>query len=225
MDIKKNLATVTQEIKKCEKQFSRDPDSVSLLAVSKKQSIEKIQEAIDAGQLAFGESYLQEALSKILFFKNHSLVWHFIGPIQSNKIKKIAEHFSWVQSVSDINTATRLNACRPEHLPPLNICLQVNISGEQTKSGITPSSLFLLAEQVALLTRLTLRGLMTIPAPVTSFAEQREAFHSLRLIFDNLKEKHPHIDTLSMGMSNDLAAAIAEGSTMIRIGTKIFGER
>jgi len=225
MDIKHNLKTLLFDIQSYEKQFSRTSHSVSLLAVSKKQSIEKIQEAIDAGQLSFGENYLQEALPKILFFRDQPLIWHFIGPIQRNKIKKIAEHFSWVQSVSELDVARRLNESRPIHLPPLNICLQVNISEENTKSGIKSGTLLSLAEYISTLPFLRLRGLMAIPAPSFSFEEQSKIFHRLYLLFEEMMKKFPNIDTLSMGMSNDLAAAIAEGSTMVRIGTKIFGPR
>ena len=225
MTIKDNLLKLSFDITAYEKQFSRPSHSVSVLAVSKKQSITKIQEAINAGQSDFGESYLQEALPKIEFFSNQQLTWHFIGPIQRNKIKKIAEHFSWVQSVSNIDMAKRLNDYRPLQLPTLNICLQVNISEEPSKSGIKPSELLPLTEYITTLPRLKLRGLMAIPAPSSSFVEQSKAFHPLRLLFDDLVKKFPDMDTLSMGMSDDLAAAIAEGSTMIRIGTKIFGPR
>jgi pyridoxal phosphate enzyme (YggS family) len=223
--IKNNLIQLRHDIQTCEHQFARPPHSVFLLAVSKKQSTEKIQTALDAGQQAFGENYLQEALPKIIFFKNTSIVWHFIGPIQRNKAKKISEHFAWVQSVSDSLIAKKLNDYRPSDLPPLNICLQVNISDEKTKSGVAPDELYALADDCILLPRLTLRGLMAIPAPKNSFEEQAKDFHRLRILFEDLRKKYPSIDTLSMGMSDDLAAAIAEGSTMIRIGTKIFGKR
>jgi len=223
--IKQNLSDVHLAIHRYEKKFGRPRHSVSLLAVSKNQSIEKIKEAIDAGQTAFGESYIQEALTKILALADHPIIWHFIGSIQSNKTKKIAEHFSWVQTVSSSLIAKRLNDQRPTHLPPLNICLQVNISQEQTKSGVNPEEVFTLAEYCSSLPRLTLRGLMAIPAPQNTFSEQVNIFHLLRLLFEETIKKYPSMDTLSMGMSDDLAAAIAEGSTMIRIGTKIFGER
>jgi pyridoxal phosphate enzyme (YggS family) len=225
MNIKNNLIKLRIDIQEYEKQFVRQPHSISLLVVTKKQSVEKIQQVINAGQFVFGENYLQEALPKIFFFSNQSLIWHFIGPIQRNKAKKIAEHFSWVQSVSDADIAERLNEWRPEHLPPLNICLQVNISEENTKSGIKPEGLLSLADYITTLPRLKLRGLMAIPAPSPSFVDQSKTFRRLHLLFEEMIRKYPDIDTLSMGMSDDLAAAIAEGSTMVRIGTKIFGPR
>lgn len=214
-------------IRELELRYHKPVNSVQLLAVSKQQSIAKIQTAIDAGYTAFGESYLQEALPKIEHFKKtpHSLTWHFIGPIQGNKTKKIAENFDWVQSVDSMKIAKRLNDQRPEHLPPLNICLQINISDEPTKSGIQVNDLFTLAEFCKTLPRITLRGLMAIPAPQSNFDDQRKVFHALRLLFDALNEKNFSLDTLSMGMSNDMEAAIAEGSTMVRIGTALFGTR
>jgi pyridoxal phosphate enzyme (YggS family) len=223
--IKKNLSDLRQEIKACEKKFARLPSSVSLLAVSKHQSIEKIKEAIEAGQTAFGENYLQEALTKITALADKNLIWHYIGPIQSNKTKKIAEHFDWVQSISSPIIAKRLNDQRPVHLPPLNICIQVNISQEQSKSGENPADVFALADYCASLPHLKLRGLMTIPTPKNTFEDQTKALHLLRLLFEKLRYKYPHLDTLSMGMSDDLTAAISEGSTLVRVGTKIFGKR
>jgi PLP dependent protein len=223
--IKKNLADVHRDIHEYEKKFARRPHSIFLLAVSKHQSVEKVKEAVNAGQYAFGENYLQEALTKITALADKKMIWHFIGPIQSNKTKKIAEHFDWVQSVGSSLIAKRLNDQRPAHLPPLNICLQVNIDQEHTKSGASPIDVFALADYCASLPRLKLRGLMAIPAPKNTFIEQSKAFHSLRLLMEEMTKKHPDLDTLSMGMSDDFAAAIAEGSTMVRIGTKIFGKR
>jgi pyridoxal phosphate enzyme (YggS family) len=224
-NIEKNLMDLHHEIHDYEKKFARPLNSVSLLAVSKHQPIEKIQEAINAGQLAFGENYLQEALTKIASLNNKDIIWHFIGPIQSNKTKKIAAHFDWVQSVSSPLIAKKLNDHRPIHLPPLNICLQVNISKEQTKSGLHLNEVPALLEYCSSLPRLRLRGLMAIPAPHSTFMEQTKSFHPLRLLFEEILYKYPNLDTLSIGMSDDLSAAIAEGSTMIRIGTRIFGKR
>jgi pyridoxal phosphate enzyme (YggS family) len=221
-----NLTAVRSDILAAEQQFGRSTHSVSLLAVSKTQPVEKIREAYAAGQTAFGENYLQEALTKITALADLPLEWHFIGPIQSNKTRKIAAHFAWVHSVCDSAILKRLQEQRPDTLPPLNICLQVNISHEATKSGITDENILLeLAEQCAASPRLRLRGLMTIPAEKNNFSEQRAAFHKMQQMSESLCKKGIKLDTLSMGMSNDLAAAIAEGSTMVRIGTKIFGNR
>ena len=220
-----NIQQIKNHIRKCEIRYHRPPSSVSLLAVSKKQSVEKIREAIRAGQIAFGESYLQESLEKIAALLDEKIEWHFIGSVQSNKTKKIAEHFAWVHSISDAKIAKRLSEQRPLHLPPLNICLQINNSLEHTKSGIDPAHVLSLAEYCNILPHLKLRGLMCIPAAKNTFDEQRAEFHQLRLIFDNLIEKGFKLDTLSMGMSSDIDAAIAEGSTIVRIGTAIFGKR
>jgi pyridoxal phosphate enzyme (YggS family) len=220
------LTELKRQICECEKEFHREPGSVNLLAVAKKQSIEKIAEAIAAGQMAFGENYLQEALPKIAAFKdNQALEWHFIGPIQSNKTKKIAENFQWVHSITSEHIAKRLNDQRPSHLPPLNICLEINISEEKTKSGVNLENIFSLAEYCLSLPNLKLRGLMTIPAPLKTFEAQRAEFHKLTTLFKKMQERGFELDTLSMGMSNDWKAAISEGSTLIRIGTAIFGER
>lgn len=196
-----------------------------MLAVSKGQSIEKIREAYDAGQQLFGENYLQEALIKMTALSDVHIEWHFIGPIQSNKTRKIAEHFSWVHSVDNLKTAQRLNDQRPAHLPPLNICLEVNISHEISKSGIAPPQTKSLATTCLSLPRLRLRGLMAIPAPQIDFQQQRAAFHLLAELFHALRGDGIPLDTLSMGMSDDFEAAIAEGSTIIRLGTAVFGRR
>lgn len=225
MNIQNNLHEILTKIRHYELKYGKPNHSVTLLAVTKKQSLEKIQAAIDAGQKTFGENYLQEALEKILFFAHENLEWHFIGPIQSNKTRKIAEHFSWVHSVDSYKIAQRLSEQRPSHLPPLNICLQVNISAEETKSGINPDEIISLVSQCGDLPNIKLRGLMTIPAIKKTLEEQRAQLHPLKLIYDDLRKKINYIDTLSMGMSDDLEAAIAEGSTMVRIGTAIFGER
>lgn len=197
------------------------------MAVSKTFGPDAVQEAFNAGQRAFGENYLQEALDKMAALQGRApgLVWHFIGPIQSNKTRPIAEHFDWVHSVDRLKIAQRLSEQRPAHLPPLNICLQVNISGEASKSGVAPAELPALAQAVAALPRLTLRGLMAIPEPAADEAAQRQPLRALRLLSEQLRADGLAPDTLSMGMSADLAAAIAEGSTMVRIGTAIFGKR
>jgi pyridoxal phosphate enzyme (YggS family) len=224
--IAENIQLIKNQIRECELSYHRELNSVALLAVSKTQPSNAIDAAYQAGQHAFGENYLQEALAKMAELTHLNIEWHFIGPIQSNKTKKIAEHFQWVHSVSEATIAARLNKQRPDHLPPLNICLQVNISHEATKSGMTDAdALLLLAEECLTYPRLRLRGLMAIPAEKNIFVDQRSECHKLKLLFEMLCKKGLKLDTLSMGMSSDLIAAIAEGSTMVRIGTKIFGER
>lgn len=220
-----NLSIVKLQIQQWEAKYARSLHSVSLLAVSKGQPVEAIKQARAAGQLAFGENYLQEALTKIADIADPCIDWHFIGPIQSNKTKKIAEHFHWVHTVSDARVAERLNDQRPLHLPPLNICIQVNTSQEATKSGIYPDELHALAGFCAGLPRLTLRGLMTIPAPCDDLGQQRLEFQKLYKMYENLTSNGFVLDTLSMGMSHDLEAAIAEGATIVRVGTAIFGPR
>lgn len=225
MDIQLNLTNLNQRIREYEALYSRPPHSVMLLAASKGQSLEKMQSAIEVGQHMFGENYIQEALPKMSALSHYPLEWHFIGAIQRNKTKKIAEYFDWVQSVSNKDIAERLNAERPSHLPPLNICLEVNVSHESSKSGMLSSELIPLAEYCQKLPRLRLRGLMAIPAFKNSFEEQCAELKKLKLLFDDLKKNNFNIDTLSMGMSNDMQAAIAEGTTMVRIGTALFGPR
>jgi len=198
---------------------------VYLLAVSKTFPAEAVREAYAAGQTAFGENYLQEALDKIETLRDLPLEWHFIGPIQSNKTRPIAEHFAWVHSVDRLKVAERLSAQRPAHLPPLNVCLQVNVSGEESKSGVAPEEVETLAVQVAALPHLKLRGLMSIPAPASGEAAQRLPFARMREIFQYLNRHGMALDTLSMGMSHDYPAAIMEGATIVRIGTAIFGAR
>lgn len=224
-DIANNLSAVNADIQHALTAAGRDKDIVTLLAVSKGQPVTALEKAYAAGQRAFGENYLQEALLKIAALADKNIEWHFIGPIQTNKTKKIAAHFQWVQSIEDIVIAERLNDQRPAGLPALNICLQVNISNEKNKSGVTPDAVFSLAEQCRTLPNLKLRGLMAIPAPTKIFHEQRKIFHKMQLLFKNLNQAGFQLDTLSMGMSEDLVAAIAEGATMVRIGTKIFGLR
>lgn len=202
----------------------RDPANIKLLAVSKTHSIAELETALAAGQTAFGESYLQDALPKIEHIGDQA-EWHYIGPIQSNKTRQIAVHFDWVHSVDRIKIAQRLSEQRPRELPPLNICLQVNTSGEAAKAGIPPADTQALAEAVSKLPHLRLRGLMTIPAQDQDPARQRQPFRQLRRLFEQLNAGDFNLDTLSMGMSDDLEAAIAEGTTLVRVGTAIFGPR
>ena len=199
---------------------------VSLLAVSKRHPLKKIEALYELGQRDFGESYVQEALEKIRQTDKKEIVWHFIGPIQSNKTRDIAEHFDWVHSVDRLKIAQRLSAQRPENLPPLSICLQINISQEPQKSGFSIESIFDVFGDIIKLPNLKVRGLMAIPKPSTDFEQQRQPFHQLNQLMQSLNQKFDfNMDTLSMGMSNDLEAAIAEGSTMIRVGTALFGAR
>lgn len=202
---------------------------MELLAVSKTFGMEAVIEAAMAGQTAFGENYLQEALDKKQAVQamrpDLLLKWHFIGPIQSNKTRLIAEHFDWVHSVEREKIAQRLSAQRPAHLPPLNICLQVNVSGEASKSGVAPGELPALAHAVAQMPHLKLRGLMAIPEPETDPEKQRVPFRALRNMLQQLNAEGLELDTLSMGMSGDMEAAIDEGATIVRVGTAIFGER
>ncbi len=223
--IKKNLENLRKIIIDCEKRFQRKPASVKLLAVSKNHPISAIREAALAGQLAFAENYLQEALEKIQTLQDLNLEWHFIGHIQSNKTRKIAENFSWIHSISDEKIAKRLSEQRPSHLPPLNICLEVNIDNEANKSGINLSKISELALSIQTLPHLKLRGLMAIPKVESDMKIQRVAFAKLHKALENLQHIGLSVDTLSMGMSDDFIAAIAEGATIIRIGTAIFGPR
>jgi pyridoxal phosphate enzyme (YggS family) len=220
------ITALRERISAIEKEYARVPGSVQLLAVSKTQPLRRIKAAMASAQRHFGENYLQEALDKMDGLQGQGLVWHFIGPIQSNKTRPLAEHFDWIHTVDRDKVARRLNEQRPEGMPPLNILLQVNTSGEDTKSGIAPAALPALASTVASLPRLRLCGLMSIPAPADAFDAQRAAFRELREARDSLlKAGFATCTELSMGMSNDFEAAIAEGATMIRIGTDIFGPR
>jgi pyridoxal phosphate enzyme (YggS family) len=218
------LEQVRQRIHDATLAAQRPLDSVRLLAVSKTHGVEQIREALAAGQTAFGESYLQEALGKMAQLADAPIEWHFIGPIQSNKTTQIASHFDWVHSVDRLKIAERLNAQRGPR-PPLNVCLQVNTSDEASKAGIRESELEALAQAIRQLPHLRLRGLMTIPAPETDPDKQRQPFRRLRECLDRLNRLGMGLDTLSMGMSGDLAAAIAEGATIVRIGTAVFGPR
>jgi pyridoxal phosphate enzyme (YggS family) len=229
MSISTQLAAVRHAIDQSCQTAGREPASVTLLAVSKTFGADVVIEAADAGQVGFGENYLQEAVNKLAeVYKlrpDLHLEWHFIGPIQSNKTRPIAENFAWVHAVDREKIAQRLSEQRPEHMPPLNICLQVNVSGEASKSGVSPEELPALAKAVAGLPNIKLRGLMAIPEPEADTALQRAPFALLRELQKQLAEMGIHTDTLSMGMSGDMQAAIAEGATMVRIGTAIFGKR
>lgn len=220
--IAENIAKVRARIREAAQATGRDPKGVNLLAVSKTKPAADVREAHAAGMVDFGENYLQEALAKQLELADLTLTWHFIGPIQSNKTRPIAEHFQWVHSVDRLKVAERLSAQRPAHLPPLNVCLQVNVSGEDSKSGCSAAELPALARAVAALPNLRLRGLMAIPEPTEDVAAQHAAFARLRELLTTLDLG---LDTLSMGMSHDLEAAIAEGATWVRIGTALFGAR
>ena len=225
MDLAHNLAQVKARVREAAQRDGRDPAAVTLLAVSKMQSPQAVCEAAQAGQRDFGENYVQEALDKQIAVANPALIWHFIGPIQSNKTRAIAENFAWVHSVDRLKIAQRLSAQHPIDALPLNVCIEVNISGEASKSGVLPEGVTALAEQVAALPQLKLRGLMAIPAPTSDVQQQRLAFAQVHALFDALNQRGLKLDTLSMGMSGDLEAAIAEGATIVRVGTAIFGPR
>lgn len=217
-----NISTLSERINAAAQAAQRDPATIGLLAVSKTKPAEALREAYAAGLRDFGENYLQEALGKQAELADLPLCWHFIGPIQSNKTRSIAENFAWVHSVDRLKIAQRLSEQRPEGLPPLNICIQVNVSGEASKSGCTPADLPALAEAISQLPRLQLRGLMAIPEPTDDPAEQNAAFAAVQTLQQHLNLP---LDTLSMGMSHDVEAAIAQGATWVRIGTALFGAR
>lgn len=229
MLIKNNLDLIHQQIQAACHQAQRPQSAVKLLAVSKTKPVEAIQEAIDAGQIAFGENYVQEGIEKIQYFsdKHPELEWHFIGPLQSNKTRLVAEYFDWMQTIDRAKIADRLNEQRSAYKKPLNALIQINISDESSKSGIPPTEMLALAKHIENLPRLCLRGLMAIPAPTNNIAEQEKALSAMQTLFEELKAACPNqqIDTLSMGMSDDMNTAIACGSTMVRIGTAIFGQR
>jgi pyridoxal phosphate enzyme (YggS family) len=229
MSISENLQLVQHRIATSAQAAGRDPSSVTLLAVSKTFDAQAVLTAAQAGQRVFGENYVQEAIDKISATRELNpdlqLEWHFIGPIQSNKTRQIAEHFDWVHSVDRLKIAQRLSEQRPADMPPLQICLQVNVSGEATKSGLEPDALLELARVVNQLPNIRLRGLMAIPEPTEDVQQQRAAFAALRLMQNDLQAAGIQTDTLSMGMSADMDAAIAEGATIVRIGTAIFGGR
>lgn len=220
-----HLAAVQQRIRAAESRFGREPGSVALLAVSKRQSVGAIRAAQAAGQLAFGENYLQEALAKMTDLADLPLEWHFIGEIQANKTRQIAAHFSWVHGLADAHHAERLSRQRPPGLPPLKACLQINVSGEATKNGVPPEAAAALLAACRQLPGLEVVGLMAMPAPAVGEAAQRQPFLALRQLRDRLASPDCPLRELSMGMSDDLEAAIAEGATLVRIGTAIFGAR
>jgi pyridoxal phosphate enzyme (YggS family) len=227
--IEANLQWVKTRIAGACRQAGRDPQSVRLLAVSKTFGGNAVRQAQAAGQHAFGENYVQEGVEKILELRQgapgNGLEWHCIGPLQSNKSRLVAEHFDWVQSVDRLKIAERLSSQRPSGLAPLQVCLQVNVDGGASKSGVSPQELPALAEAVAALPKLRLRGLMSVPDPVDGFEAQRDVFLRVKALYDELNAKGFALDTLSMGMSDDLDAAVAAGSTMVRVGRAIFGAR
>ncbi|QSN61676.1 YggS family pyridoxal phosphate-dependent enzyme [Caballeronia sp. M1242] len=227
MSIAQHLEEVRQRIAQAAERASRDPASVKLLAVSKTFPADDVRAAFDAGQRAFGENYVQEGIAKIAALADlrSKIEWHFIGPLQSNKTKLVAEQFDWVHSIDRLKIAERLSAQRPEGATPLNVCVQVNVSGEASKSGVEPHDAAALAHAVAALPGLRLRGLMSIPEPADTLDAQRAPHARLRELMDALRADGLELDTLSMGMSADLEAAVLEGSTMVRIGTAIFGTR
>jgi len=224
-NIEENIAGIRAGLESGAARYGRSAASIALLAVSKSQPAEAIRAAATCGLRDFGESYLQEALVKMEQLTDLPLTWHFIGPVQSNKTRLIAEHFHWVHSLDRDKIARRLAEARAPSSGPLNVCLQVNISGEPTKSGVAPAAVEELARYISALPNLRLRGLMAMPEPASSLTGQRAGFHRLREIFIRLQQAGQQLDTLSMGTTSDLEAAIAEGSTMVRVGTGIFGPR
>lgn len=220
-----NLQAVQARISNAAAAVGRSPESVRLLAVSKTWPLACVLDAAEAGQRAFGENYVQEGIDKIAAVSGRNLEWHFIGPLQSNKTKQVAEHFDWVHSIDRLKVAERLSAQRPAYLPALQVCVQVNVSGEASKSGCAPDQALALCRAVAALPGLQLRGLMAIPEASDDMAAQRIPFRKLRELSEQVRTAGVPLDTLSMGMSHDLEAAVAEGATIVRIGTAIFGER
>ncbi len=216
---------VRERIVAAAQKYERDLNTITLLAVSKTWPTEPISEFVRMGQQHFAENYLQEAMQKIYKLKSSNLIWHFIGALQSNKTNIIAEHFDWVQTLASFKHAQRLNNQRAEHLPPLKVCIQINVANEPRKAGVTLAQLDKLAFQIAELPRLQLRGLMAIPQKMDTFKQQRKQFSSVRRAAESLNQSRLNIDTLSMGMSHDLEAAIAEGATFVRVGTALFGTR
>ena len=232
--IASNLQAVKARIAEAARAAGRLPASIQLLAVSKTWPLACVLEAAEAGQVAFGENYVQEGIDKATaipqgyFLRgavDRKLTWHFIGPLQSNKTRLVAEHFAWVHSIERLKIAERLSAQRPATLPPLQVCVQINVSGEASKSGCAPDEALALCQAIAALPNLQLRGLMAIPEPTDDLAAQRAPFRQLRQLYEHIRAAGLPLDTLSMGMSHDLEAAVAEGATIVRIGTAIFGER
>lgn len=220
-----NISEILERMHAFEQRYQRPHGAVTLLAVSKKQPVEAIRAAYAAGLRDFGENYLQEAEAKIAALADLDITWHLIGPLQSNKTRPVARHFHWVHSVDRLKVARRLSEQRDDSMPPLNVCIQVNLANEESKSGVELDAAATLCQEVAALPRLRLRGLMAIPAAETDFARQRAQFAQLATEFRRLQQQLPQLDTLSMGMSNDYEAAIAEGATLVRIGTAVFGAR
>lgn len=225
MEIAQNLAHIRQQIADC-----HPTQEVTLLAVSKTKPFADILTAYHAGQRQFGENYVQEGVEKIQLAQQQNLndiTWHLIGPLQSNKTRIVAEHFAWVQTIDRVKIAERLSQQRPDHLQPLQVLIQINISDENSKSGITPQQMEELAQQIINLPKLQLRGLMAIPAPTEDINQQTAVFNQMKVLLQQLQQRFPQqkIDTLSMGMTDDMQTAIACGSTMVRIGTAIFGKR
>ncbi|MEA9391695.1 YggS family pyridoxal phosphate-dependent enzyme [Acerihabitans sp. TG2] len=227
--IEQNLQQVIGLISSTAHQCGRDPQEITLLAVSKTKPVTAIEAAIAAGQRAFGENYVQEGVEKIVYFQQQRITpplsWHFIGPLQSNKSRLVAENFDWMHTLDRPQLARRLNDQRPQGLSPLNVLIQINISGEHSKSGLAPAQLGELVSQVVELPRLRLRGLMAIPAPEPDYQRQLAVFQQMAALFTDLQRQLPGIDTLSLGMTDDMPAAVVAGSTMVRIGTAIFGAR
>lgn len=227
--VQDNLLNIKNEITEIAKKCERDPNTIQLIAVSKTKPVEQIMEAINAGQLAFGENYVQEGIEKIQYFEknmpNNDLIWHFIGPLQSNKSKLVAEHFDWMHTIDRFKIAQRLSDQRPNHMAKLNVLIQVNISQEASKSGVKPEEVTDLVKQIVALPNLNLRGLMAIPEIENDYDKQLKVFTKMQQLLHSLQKDYPFMDTLSMGMSGDMPAAISAGSTMVRIGTAIFGAR
>lgn len=226
--ISHNLQTVRERIAQACRQAGRTPDSVQLLAVSKTFGLDAVLQAVAAGQQAFGENYVQEGVDKVQGLRAagvEGVIWHCIGPLQSNKTRPVAEHFDWVHTVDRLKVAQRLSEQRPASLPPMQVCIQVNVDGGANKSGVLPEDALALAQAVAALPRLQLRGVMSIPEPAPDYAAACAVFARVKQVFDRLVDAGLALDTLSMGMSDDLEAAIASGSTMVRVGSAIFGRR
>jgi len=223
--IAQSLEKIRNRVTVLERRYQRPPDGVRILAVSKTKPPQAVRAAAEIGQREFGENHVQDALTKLDALADLDLVWHFIGPIQSNKTRIVATRFDWVHSIDRAKIAQRLNEQRPEDLPPLEVCIQVNVSGEGSKSGVDPGEVYELADAVSDLPRLKLRGLMTLPRPCDDLDAQRRPFAELRRVLEELNTRGFALDTLSMGMTNDMEAAIAEGATIIRIGSAIFGAR
>jgi pyridoxal phosphate enzyme (YggS family) len=223
--IAQNLHRVQSRIAQACRLANRPTGSVKLLAVSKTFGADAVEAAVAAGQSAFGENYIQEAVEKITALRHLPLEWHCIGPVQSNKTRLVAQHFDWVHTVDRLKIAERLSAQRPSHLAPLQVCIQVNLDGGSTKSGVAPQEALALAQEIVLLPRIALRGLMLIPEPAPDFIAACAVFSGAKALFDAINQARVGLDTLSMGMSADLEAAVAGGSTIVRVGSAIFGER